>query len=63
MRSLRDNSQYQRVPRTMNEAFGPYAKLHVARRKSNAHAWAWAIGYGFAVGVFLWLVVAIRAGA
>ena len=50
-----------RAPRTLNEAFGPYAKLHVKERRT-AQGWLWAIGYGIAVGVFLWVVVLVKVG-
>lgn len=55
------HTQY-RTPRTLNDAFGPYAKLHVSQR-SDAKAWVWAIGCGVAIGFVWWLCVALRAGA
>jgi hypothetical protein len=54
------HTQY-RTHRTLNDAFGPYAKLHV-RRNSEARSWLYAIGSGAAVGVAWWLIVALRVG-
>ena len=61
--SFSRNTQYERLraPRTLSEAFGPYAELHVERKRS-AQGWLWAIGYGIAVGVFLWVVLLIKVG-
>lgn len=57
----RDIKHYAATPRTLNQAFGPYAKLHV-QRNGGAKGWFWALGYGIAVGVFLWVVLLIKVG-
>lgn len=51
-----------RTARTLVEAFGPNAKLHV-ERKSEGKAWIWAIGCGVAIGCVWWITVALAAGA
>lgn len=50
-------------PRTLNEAFGPAAKLHVEPEKTPLRAYVWMLAYGITVGAGLYLLVAIRAGA
>ncbi|MGF7131959.1 hypothetical protein P3T40_003442 [Paraburkholderia sp. EB58] len=57
------NTQYERLraPRTLQDAFGPYAQLSV-RRKRSVQGWLWVIGYGVIVGAFLYGVVLIKAG-
>lgn len=59
----RDIQDYQySTPRSLQTSkFGPYSRLTV-ERKREAKAWVWAIGCGIAVGVFWWIVVAIRVG-
>lgn len=52
-----------RVPRTMNEDFGPTAKLHVEPEKTPLRAYFWMVAYGVAIGAVLYLIVAIKAGA
>lgn len=54
---------HDRVARTLNEAFGPYAKLHVEQKKTPLRAYFWMVAYGVAVGSILYLIVAIKAGA
>ena len=56
----KDVRHYRSTPRTLNQAFGPYARLDVAKRE--AHGWLWAIGCGIGIGVFWWFVVALRVG-
>lgn len=58
------NTQFERLhaPRTLSEAFGPYAQLHVPPKRYNVRGWAWAIAYGAGIGIFWWLCVAVRAG-
>jgi hypothetical protein len=58
------NTQHERLraPRTLSDAFGPYAQLHVERKRS-LKGWLWAIGYGLVVGAFLYLVLLVRVGA
>jgi len=52
-----------RVARTMSDAFGPYAKLHVEPEKTPLRAYFWMVAYGVAIGSILYLIVAIKAGA
>lgn len=57
----RDVSHYSRTPRTLNDAFGPYARLEPLRRKSRVPAWVWATSYGIAVALFWYGIVFVRA--
>jgi hypothetical protein len=52
-----------RIPRTMNEAFGPMAKLHVEPEKTPLRAYFWMLAYGVAIGIVFYLIVVIKAGA
>jgi hypothetical protein len=52
-----------RVPRTMNEAFGAYAKLHVEPAKMPLRDKLLAFVLFAAVGAGWYLLVAIKAGA
>lgn len=52
-----------RVPRTLNDAFGPYARLSVPSPRRRFAAVLWMLAYGVGLGVAWWLLVAIRAGA
>jgi hypothetical protein len=52
-----------RAPRTLNEAFGPNAKLHIEPQKQPLRAYLWMALYGVAIGIGWYVVVAIRAGA
>lgn len=58
------NTNYERLraPRTLIEAFGPEAKLHVPKKR-DAKGWLYAIGYGIAIGITWYLIVAMKAGA
>ena len=59
----RDIRHYQAAPRTLQSSkFGPYSRLSV-EAKYNIRGMAWAIAYGVGVGIFFWLVVALRVGA
>lgn len=65
---LRDRSldlKYERLraPRTLNDAFGPYAKLHVEPEKTPLHAYVWVVIYGVAIGLIWYAILAIKAGA
>lgn len=58
----RDIRHYQAAPRTLQSSkFGPYSVLTV-EHKRTAKAWAWMLAYGVSIGIFWWLVVAVRAG-
>ncbi len=48
------------TPRSLKEAFGPNAQLHVER--SRRRAWIWAVCVGLAAGIALYLAVALCAG-
>lgn len=56
------NHERLRMPRTLNEAFGPGSKLTV-EPDSNAKLWVYAIATGLVIGFIWWLGVALRAGA
>lgn len=59
---FRDISKMRyRTPRALYEACGPYAKLHVPRRKSRIAPVLWAILYGVAIGAFWYALVLARA--
>jgi hypothetical protein len=61
---LRDEEMsFKRWPRTLNEAFGPRAKLHVEPEKTPLRAYFWMLAYGAALGAGLYLLVGLRAGA
>lgn len=49
-----------RVARTLNDAFGPYATLNV-ERKTPLSAYLWMAAYGVAVGILFYVVVLVRA--
>lgn len=55
--------QRDRIPRTLNDAFGPYARLHVEPEKLSWRAYFWMLFYGVALGVGFYVLVAIKAGA
>lgn len=55
-----DIRHYRSTPRSMNQAFGPYSRLHVER---GSKGWAWAIGYGLVIGLVWYGIVALKAGA
>lgn len=52
-----------RTPRTLNDAFGPYAKLYIVEPRRRFAAVFWMLAYGIGIGVAWWLLVAIKAGA
>jgi hypothetical protein len=56
-----DDMSFKRWPRTLGDAFGPYARLHVEPKRYNLRGWAWAIAYGMPIGALLYLVVLVRA--
>lgn len=58
------NTNYERLraPRTLSDAFGPYATLHIPPKRYNLRGWAWAIGYGVSVGIVLYFVLLVRVG-
>jgi hypothetical protein len=53
--------QRDRVPRTLADAFGPYAKLHVEPEKTPLRAYFWMAAYGVALGIGFYVVVLVRA--
>lgn len=57
--------KYERLrsPRTLSDAFGPYAKLHVEPEKTPLRAYVWMVIYGMVIGAGLYLLVAFKAGA
>jgi hypothetical protein len=59
------NTNYERLraPRTMNEAFGAYAQLHIPPKRYNLRGALWAVGYGIGIGVLLYVVVLVRVGS
>lgn len=62
-RSLDLKYERLRAPRTLNEAFGPMAKLHVEPEKTPLRAYFWMLAYGVVIGAGLYLLVGLRAGA
>jgi hypothetical protein len=58
-----DDMSFKRWPRTLGDAFGPYARLHVEPEKTPLSAYFWMATYGVAVGALFYLIVAIKAGA
>jgi hypothetical protein len=57
------NIHRDRVPRTLCDAFGPYAKLHVEPEKTPLRAYVWMAAYGIAIGMGLCVLVLVKAGA
>lgn len=57
----RDVRHYRSAPRTMNQAFGPYATLSVKRR-SEAKSWLYMFGCAVAIGCVWWICLALGAG-
>ncbi|MFM0141790.1 hypothetical protein [Paraburkholderia sp. RL18-085-BIA-A] len=59
------NTQYERLraPRTLSDAFGPYAQLHIPPKRYNLRGWCWAIGYGIGIGALLYVVVLVKVGS
>lgn len=55
--------QRDRIPRTLNDAFGPYAKLHVEPKRMPLRDKILALALFAAVGAGWYLLVAIKAGA
>lgn len=51
-----------RIPRTMNEAFGPNAKLHVEPQKPSLRTTIVAYAVFALIGAGWYLIVAIKAG-
>lgn len=56
----RDIRHYRAAPRSLNEAFGPYSRLHVEKQSKG---WLYAIGYGLVIGLVWYGIVALKAGA
>ncbi|CAG4887799.1 hypothetical protein [Paraburkholderia saeva] len=54
---------FRRWPRTLNEAFGPMAKLHVEPEKTPLRAYVWMVAYGVAIGAGFYVLVALKSGA
>lgn len=57
----KDIRHYRMAPRSLNDAFGPYARLSVHKRKSRIAPVLWAIFYGVAIGAFWYALVLARA--
>jgi hypothetical protein len=55
-----DIRHYRPTARTLNDAFGPYSKLHVEKQRGG---WLWAIAYGVVIGIVWYGIVAMKAGA
>lgn len=53
--------QRMRSARTLNDAFGPYARLHVRSPRRRFAAVFWMLTYGIGLGVAWWFLVAIKA--
>jgi len=47
-----------RAPRTMSDAFGPYAKLHVPSPRRRLAGAFWMLVYGAAIGA-VWYVALV----
>lgn len=58
---LERDHQYRMAPRTLNDAFGPYAKLHIPHRRSRVAPLLWALFYGAAIAAFWYALVLARA--
>lgn len=54
---------FKRWPRTLNEAFGPTAKLYIEPQKTPLRDKLLAFALFAAVGAAWYLIVAIKAGA
>lgn len=58
----KDIRHYRRTPRTMNDAWGAYAKLHVpSDKQSKIAGFLWAAFYGVAIGAFWYVLLLARA--
>lgn len=57
----RDVRCYRSTPRSLQQAFGPYARLSVPARRRKVAAVFWMLVYGVGIGVAWWLLVAIGA--
>lgn len=57
-----DTTTDYQVHRSLRDACGPNAQLHVEPEYGIA-GWLWAAAYGVGVGTLLYLAVALRAGA
>lgn len=55
------NIHRDRVPHTLNDAFGPYAKLHVEPEKTPLRAYFWMVAYGITIGLGFYLIVLVRS--
>ncbi|CAG4900536.1 hypothetical protein [Paraburkholderia saeva] len=57
--------KYERLrsPRTLSDAFGPYAKLHVEPEKTPLRAYVWMVVWGVGIGAIWYVITAIKAGA
>lgn len=56
----RDAKHYRPVPRTMNQAFGPSARLHVSREKTPLRAYVYMVTCGVAIGLFWYAVLMLK---
>lgn len=47
------NTQHERMrtPRTLSDAFGPYAKLHVEPKRNGPREYAWMAACGVCIGI------------
>lgn len=57
----KDIRHFRPTPRSLNDAFGPYARLSVHKRKPRISARLWVIAYGVAVAFIWYGIVFVRA--
>lgn len=58
------NHYPRRTARTMNEAFGAHARLHVPEEKpSRIAGFLWMVFYGVAIGAFWYALLLARIAA
>jgi hypothetical protein len=57
----RDCRHYRSTPRSLNDAFGPYARLSVhQKRKPRIAPVLWILAYGFAIGALWYAAILVR---
>ncbi|MBB5509598.1 hypothetical protein HDG35_005893 [Paraburkholderia sp. JPY681] len=56
----RDAKHYRPTPRSLTQAFGPHARLHVSRDKTPLRAYAYMAACGAAIGCFWYLVIQLK---
>lgn len=55
-----DIRHYRPAARTLNDAFGPYAKLHVPPKHYRLRGAIWAMAYGAGIGALWFALLLVR---